>query len=91
MPAIHRNTDPRGCGASTIAVGQGTVFANQLLVSVNGDPNTHGGGSLIAACRQVFAGGILVVNHTPDTSTPDAFPHSVSPTAGGSPNVFVGD
>ena len=91
MPAIHRFTDPRACGARTIVVGQNTVYANMLLVSVNGDPNTHGGGSLIAACRQVFAEGILVVNHTPDTSTPDAFPHTVSPTAGGSPNVFVGD
>jgi len=97
MPAIHRDTDPRVCGASTIVTGQSTVYANGLLVSVNGDPNSHGGGELIAACRNVFIGGKMVVNHSPDNASPDALciplgpPHCNPATAGGSPNVFVGD
>ena len=97
MPAIHRNTDPRVCGASTVVVGQSTVFANSLLVSVNGDPNTHGGGNLIAACKNVYINGIMVVNHSPDNASPDGLcpiiggPHCAPATAGGSPNVFVGD
>ena len=97
MPAIHRNTDPRVCGASTVVVGQSTVFANSLLVSVNGDPNTHGGGDLIAACKNVYINGIMVVNHSPDNASPDGLcpiiggPHCAPATAGGSPNVFVGD
>ena len=49
MPAIHRNTDPRACGATTIVSGQSTVYANDKLISVNGDPNSHGGGALAAA------------------------------------------
>ena len=97
MPAIHRNTDPRVCGASTVVVGQSTVFANSLLVSVNGDPNTHGSGDLIAACKNVYINGIMVVNHSPDNASPDGLcpiiggPHCAPATAGGSPNVFVGD
>lgn len=97
MPAIHRDTDPRTCGASTIASGQSTVFANNLLVSVNGDPNSHGGGALNAACRNVYAGGILVVNHSADSAGPDSLcpdpggAHCSPNTAGGSPDVFVGD
>lgn len=97
MPAIHRNTDPRTCGATTIVSGQGNVFANNLLVSVNGDPNTHGGGGLIAANNNVYVNGILVVNHSPESANPDALcvplggAHCNPQTASGSPNVFVGD
>ena len=97
MLSIHRDTDLRICGATTIASGQSTVFANGLLVSVNGDPNTHGGGNLFASCKNVYAGGILVVNHSPELAAPDALcpivggPHCLPVTAGGSPNVFVGD
>jgi len=97
MPAIHRNTDGRTCGASTIVVGQSSVFANGLLVSVNGDPNTHGGGNLIASCNNVYINGKLVVNHSPDGSYPDALcpwlggAHCFPQTNGGSPDVFVGD
>ena len=46
MPPVHRNSDSRSCGATTTVVGQSTVFVNGLLVSVEGDPNTHGGGEL---------------------------------------------
>ena len=97
MPAIHRNTDARSCGATTTVVGQSTVYANSLLVSVNGDTNTHGGGELGAANNNVFVNGILVVNDTPESASPDALcsplggAHCSPVTAGGSSNVFVGD
>lgn len=95
--AVHRNTDLRKCGASTIVIGQSTVFANSLLVSVNGDPNTHGGGGLIAANNNVYVNNKLVVNDTPEAAAPDALcpslggDHCAPVTAGGSDNVFVGD
>ena len=95
MPSIHRNTDPRVCGATTTVVGQSNVFANGLLVSVNGDPNTDGGGELIAANKNVYVNGKLVVNNTPDNAAADSLcpipPHCNPQTAGGSENVFVGD
>jgi hypothetical protein len=97
MPAIHRNNDLRSCGAKTIVVGQSKVYANGELVAVNGDPNTHGNGGLIAGSRRVFINGKAVVNHTPDGANPDDLcpdpggAHCSPVTAGGSPNVFVGD
>tara|TARA_B100001559_G_C16446158_1_gene596857 strand:- start:410 stop:697 length:288 start_codon:yes stop_codon:yes gene_type:complete len=95
MPAVHRDTDGRSCGATTTVSGQGKVYANNLLVSVDGDPNTHGGGNLIAGSKQVFINNLLVVNHTPDQANPDSIcpipPHCNPETAGGSPDVNVGD
>lgn len=97
MPAVHRDTDARVCGASTVAVGQSTVYANGLLVAVDGDPNTHGGGELIAACKNVFIAGKMVVNDSSDNAAADSLcipvgpPHCNPATAGGSPDVFVGD
>jgi hypothetical protein len=97
MPSIHRNTDPRTCGATTIVVGQGNVYANNLLVSVDGDPNSHGGGNLNASNNNVFVNNKLVVNHTPEGASPDALcpplggAHCNPETASGSNNVFVGD
>ena len=95
MPAIHRHSDARSCGATTVVAGQGKVYVNNLLVSVNGDPNTHGGGALIAGSKAVFINNLLVVNHTPDQSNPDNIcpvpPHCNPETAQGSPDVFVGD
>ena len=93
MPAIHRHTDARACGATTIVSGQGTVYANSLLVSVNGDVNSHGAGALTAGSDNVFAGGKAVVNNTPDSAAADTLGHApaLTKTAGGSPNVNVGD
>lgn len=97
MPKVHRHTDPRSCGATTVVAGQSTVFANGLLIAVNGDPNTHGAGALIAGSNKVFINGKPVVNHTPDSANPDSLcpplggAHCAPVTAGGSPNVFVGD
>ena len=95
MPAIHRDTDGRSCGATTTVNGQSSVFANALLVAVNEDPNTHGGGGLIAECNQVFCEGKLVVNHSPDNAAADSIcpipPHCNPATAAGSSDVFVAD
>lgn len=95
MPEVHRDTDQRICGHTTIVVGQSTVYANSLLISVDGDPNNWGGGDLIAGCDNVFIGGILVVNHSPDQAAPDfccpPAPHCNPMTAEGSPDVFIGD
>ena len=95
--AVHRHDDMRSCGATTIVENQTTVFANGLLIAVNGDPNSHGSGDLVAGSNQVFIGGIAVVNNTPDIAGADSLCPSVggahcSPvTADGSHNVFVGD
>lgn len=97
MPPVHRHTDARNCGATTVVVGNPDVFANNLLIAVDNDPNTHGSGGLIAACRNVFIHNILSVNHTPDHSRPDSLcppvggNHCDPQTAQGSPNVFTGD
>lgn len=95
MPAVHRNNDPRVCGAVTVVSGQSTVFVNGELWAVNGDPNSHGGGALIAGSRRVFINGIAAVNHSPDGASADALcpapPHCGPVTAGGSPNVNCGD
>ena len=92
---VHRHTDSRVCGATTTVVGNVDVFANNLLVSVDADPNTHGDGALIAHSNQVFADNILSVNHTADTANADSIcpipPHCNPDTAQGSPNVFTGD
>lgn len=48
MAQIHRNNDQRTCGATTIAT-QTFVTVGGQAVAVEGDQNSHGGGSLIAA------------------------------------------
>lgn len=41
MPSAHRDGDKRFCNADTIVVGQSTVFVNNKLWAVEGDPDTH--------------------------------------------------
>ena len=96
MTAIHRNTDSRACGAGTVVSGQDTVYANGLLVSVDNDPNNHGGGALSANCNEVYVNGIMVVDvgdsAAGDSLCPDpGGPHCAPSSTGGSGNVFVGD
>lgn len=96
MPAVHRDTDSRSCGASTVSVQGRNVYVNNLLWSIDGDPNSHGSGSLIAATNKVFIGGIAVCNNN-DSAAPDALcptvggNHCAPSAVGGSSNVFVGD
>ena len=97
MPGVHRQGDARTCGATTIVTGQSTVFANGLLISVNGDQNSHGDGQLVAACNNLFINNKLAVNNTPDSAAADDLcpplggAHCSPSTAGGSSDVFVGD
>ena len=48
MPGAHRDRDLRFCGAYTIVESQSTVFVNNKLWAVEGDPNSHGEGRLYA-------------------------------------------
>lgn len=61
MAGVHRHGDTRACGATTTVTGQGTVFVEGVLFSVEGDPNTHGGGALIASGSTVFVNGKKII------------------------------
>lgn len=93
MPAVHRHGDLRACGATNIVVGQGTVFANGLLVSVLADPNSHGGGTTLSSNNPgtVFAGGKLVtmVGSLATSDPLKGHVPAITKAAIGSPNVFV--
>lgn len=96
MPAAHRNTDSRSCGATTVSAQGKNVYVNNLLWSIDKDPNSHGGGALEAATKNVFIGGVAVCNDN-DSASPDALcepeggAHCAPGATGGSSNVFVGD
>jgi len=98
MPQVHRHSDSRVCGATTTASNHKNVWVNNLQISVNGDPNSHGGGNLKANCKQVYVGGNLVVlNGNPAGA--DALcgvpwhrghGHCGPNATSGSPNVHIG-
>ncbi len=106
MPAVHRNSDLRICGATTIVTGQSTVFVNNKLASVHDDPNSHTDGELIATDYHVYVNNKLIITHHPDNAKPDLLCggsadsgepiddnlllHCNPKTNEGSPNVFVG-
>jgi len=79
--AIHRQDDSRSCGATTVVSGQSIVYAGGKLVAVDGDKNSHGNGDLIAATKNVFINGKMVVNvvNVGDSASAD----DLCPTAGG--------
>lgn len=93
MPASHRDADPRVCGALTVVVGQSTVFVDDLLWAVIGDPNDHGSGGLIPSGSTVFCEDKLVIVNSPDSALADDLciplggPHCSPSTAGGSGTV----
>jgi len=92
---IHRNGDSRTCGAATIVAGQGTVFANSKLVSVDADPNSHGAGALTAKCNEVYVNSKMVVivgnSASADSLCPTAGGDHCNPkSSSGSGNVNVG-
>ena len=93
MPGAHRNGDSRFCGASTIVSGQGTVRVNGKLWAVNGDPESHGGGNLIAVygAKNVRINGKLVICAVGDNASGDNALHPAPSTRprGKSTNVFV--
>ena len=86
MPAAHRQGDNRSCGATTVVAGQSTVFVEGKLFSVNGDPNSHGSGALIAS------GSTVRINNLPiivvgDNASPDSLAHTNPSAATGSGTV----
>lgn len=95
MPAAHRDTDLRVCGATTTVVGQSTVSVNGLLWAVENDTCTHGNGQLNPSGSTVIIEGKPVIVHSPDDADPDNLcpvvgpPHCDPDTAAGSPNVFA--
>lgn len=97
MPAVHINGHLRSCGATTVVSGQSDVYVAGELVSVDGDPNSHGGGALSAGSNGVFINGKAVVNHSPDGAAADALciplggAHCAPETAQGESTVIVGD
>lgn len=96
MPPVHRHGDPRTCGATTVVVGQSTVYAEGKLWAVDGDPNSHGAGNLIPSQDAVKIEGKAVIVHKPDNASPDNLcppqnaQHCTPMTAGGSPKTFLG-
>ncbi len=88
MPEVHRLTDPNDAGAPIVEVIQKTVFANNLLVSVDGSPvEGHGTGEhsspLTANGSQTVFIENIPVNKRGDS---DTCGHG---RAAGSPDVFV--
>jgi len=90
----HRNGDSRSCGAKTTVVLQSTVYVNGKLWAVEGDPNDHTAGALVATGTTVSIEGYLVICHTPDNAQPDVLcyivdgEHCNPKTAQGSDNVW---
>lgn len=71
MAGAHRIDDARSCGATTVASGNTTVYVNGKLRAVEGDPNTHGNGKLIATVgHTVFVQGKKVIVEG-DNASPD--------------------
>ena len=94
MPAAHRNTDDRACGATTIVIGQSTVFVNGLLWAVDGDIDTHCDpkGPLDPSGSTVFIEGknVVVVGdgfYAPDFQPPDCLVVHSPTAASGSGDV----
>ena len=92
LPKAHTHKMKRKCGAFTIVNGQSTVFVNGELWAVNGDPNSHGSGRLIAGnALNIWVEGKNVIVHTPDRATVDnaGHPPGQTDTAEGSSDTFA--
>tara|TARA_Y200000002_G_C22486275_1_gene581002 strand:- start:21 stop:317 length:297 start_codon:yes stop_codon:yes gene_type:complete len=91
---VHRERDSRICGASTVTRIT-NVRVNNRAISIEGDTNTHGGGSLKATLTvgKVRAGSIPVIL-TGDPASPDGLcpipPHCGPNASSASPNVRAG-
>ena len=78
MAQVHRNSDLRLCGATTIAT-QSFVTVGGQAIAVNGDQNSEGGGALIAS-----GGSFVTINNKSVIVVGDsAAPDSLCGTVGG--------
>jgi len=90
MVDVHRNGDSRACGATTVVSGQGFVYVDGELWAVEGDPNSHGAGTLSAGqIAAIYINGIRVIG-VGDSAGADA----LCPVVGGphcGPDATSGD
>ena len=86
MSKICRVTDYHKCGSEDIE-GSKNVFVNKLASHRKGDADSHGGVQ-VGCSNNVFVNnrGVARVG---DLHSGDSVPHSPSPEAVGSDNVFV--
>ena len=90
----HLHGDLRTCGATTVVIGQSSVYIDGKLWAVHGDPNTDGNGALISASSIKIEGKGVIV-HRPDNANPDDLcpvpggDHCTPKTAQGSGSVFA--
>lgn len=89
MPEIHRNNDKRICGATTIVTGQSTVYLNGELISVEGDPCSHGNGELKADTNtsKIYINGKKVV-YKGSNAYPDRLGHLNPSASSGSSEAY---
>ncbi len=83
MPDIHLENQKRVCNALTVVEGQSSVTFEGRLWAVEGDPNTHMDGRLIASTMDITIEGRRVIVHLPDIATPDDLFHPPSETQTG--------
>jgi hypothetical protein len=93
MPGAHRDSDSRACNAVTTVENQSTVYVNSKLWAVEGDPNSHGAGNLIAefGAKNVYIEGKKIIVALGDDAEGDNQEHpkgTTKPTSS-SGNVFA--
>ena len=88
MPAIERIGDLNTAGAPIKGTPQQSVFANNILVAVNGSPVAKHGKGSHSSPRTANGSQNVFINHIPinRVGDGDTCGHSRS---SGSPNVFV--
>lgn len=98
MPKAHREEDRRFCGAKTIVEGQSSVYVNNKLWAVEGDPNDHVHGELISiySKRNIFIENKRAIVAIGDAAGPDGpnydlHPYPPTDPLEGSDNVIAYD
>lgn len=89
MPAVHRIGDPNSGGGTVASTTQGTVFANGILISVNGSPVTDHGRGVHDAPTTASGSATVFINGIPVNRAGDSDTCGHQRTSG-SPNVNVG-
>jgi hypothetical protein len=95
MPGAHRADDLRFCTAYTIVENQTTVFVNNKLWAVEGDPNSHGEGRLYAffGAKNIYVENILIICAPGDKASEDEeghMPSLVDPSTASSDTIVYG-
>lgn len=92
MANVQRIGDTNNAGGSVISTLQSSVFANNILIAVNGSSvSSHTpfvGTHLSPACKTLNGSTNVLINNIPVaiSNAPDNCGHT---RVGGSPNVFV--